>query len=129
MSFLSTVSKDAKVVWAWLTSSKGQAIIAGGEGVVEAGATALGIGAPVQAGIDLLNKWAAEIFKVEALSAAAAQQSGSGPQKAAAVLAAMTPEATSFATQNGLPAPTAASLNTINTALVTALNALGTPAA
>ena len=79
----------------------------------------------MQAGINLINNWMAEAIKVEALAAAAGQQTGSGVTKAAAVVAAMAPEAVQFAAQNGLPAPTAASLNTINTSVVAALNAIG----
>lgn len=127
MSFLATVGKDFKAIFAWLGSTKGQAVVSGIEGTAEAVATAVGAGVVVQAGIDLVNKWLAEIMKVESLSAAAAEQTGSGVQKAAAVIAAITPTATAFAASQGLPAPTAASLNTINTALVTALNAIGTP--
>jgi len=125
MSFLATVGKDFKAIFAWLGSTKGQAVVSGVEGTAEAVATAIGAGAVVQAGIDLVNKWLAEILKVESLSAAAAEQTGSGATKAAAVIAAVTPSVTAFATANGLPAPTAASLTTINTALVSVLNTLG----
>lgn len=134
MSFLSTVGKDIKGVFTWLGSAKGQAVVAGTENLVEVGATIAGIGAPVQAGINLLNNWMAEIVKAQAIGeAAAATGTAEGnTTKAAAVLNAIGPQVTAFAQSQGLPATSAANLAVINTALVTALNALGsttTPAA
>lgn len=135
MSFLSTVGKDFKAVFAWLGSSKGQAVVSGVENVVEVGATVAGIGAPVEAGINLLNNWMAEIVKAQALgeAAAATATDAGNTTKAAAVLNAMIPQVASFAQTQGLSATSAANITLINTSLVTALNALGattaTPAA
>lgn len=124
MSFLSTVGKDFKSVFSWLGSSKGQAVVAAGEGLAEGVATVAGVGAPVQAGITLINSWLNKIITTETLAAAAEQQTGSGTQKAAAVLTAIGPELNQY-----FPGTTAAQASIINTALVTVLNTLGTPAA
>jgi hypothetical protein len=72
----------------------------------------------------LIANWTQEIFKVEAISAAAGSQTGTGVQKAAAVTSALTPAIVAFAQQNKLPALTAAQIDAANTALVTFLNAL-----
>jgi len=127
MSFLSTIGKDFKAVFSWLGSAKGQAVVAGTENLVEVGAAVAGVGAPVQAGITLLNNWMAEIVKAQALGeAAAATATGEGnTTKAAAVLNAMVPQVAAFAQTQGMSATSAANLNLINTSLVTALNALG----
>lgn len=120
MSFLGTIGKDFKAVFSWLGSSTGQAVVTAGEGLAESIATVAGIGAPVQAGIDLINSWMKKIITTETIAAAAAQQDGSGTQKAAAVLAAIGQELNQY-----FPGTTAAQAATINTALVTVLNTLG----
>jgi hypothetical protein len=127
VSFLSTIGKDFKAVFAFLGSSKGQAIVAGTENLVEVGATVVGVGAPVTAGINLLNTWMGEIVKAQALGeAAAATGTTSGNlAKASSVLTAMVPQVAAFAQTQGLSATSAANLNLINTSLVTALTALG----
>ena len=122
-SILVTIGKDFKGVFAFLGSSKGQAIIATGETLVES------VYPPLTGAINLANSWMVEIVKDEALAAAAGQQVGSGEQKAAAVISTITPAALAFAQQNGLPAPTAAQLAAANTALVAFLNAFGEQAA
>lgn len=123
-SFLSKIGTAFKDVFAFLGSPKGQAVVAATEGVAETVATAVGAGVPVQGALALINSWGSEIIKTEALAAAAGQQTGSGLQKAAAVLTAITPQATAFAASQGAPAPTLAALTTINTSLVTAFNTL-----
>jgi hypothetical protein len=128
MSFLSAIGKDFKAVFAWLGSAKGQAIVATTEGAAVAIATPFGLGPAIAGAETLFNSWLAEVVKTETLAAAADQQTGSGVQKAAAVIAAMTPQAITFAQHNGLAAPTAESLQTINTSVVAVLNALGAPA-
>ena len=122
-SVLSTIGKDVKGVFAFLGSSKGQAIIATGESLVEA------VYPPLTSVINLANTWMVEIVKDEALAAAAGQQDGTGAQKAAAVISTVTPAALAFAQTNGLPAPTAVQLEAANTALVAFLNAFGAGAA
>jgi hypothetical protein len=62
---------------------------------------------------------------------AAQGASGSGAQKLAAVIAAVTPYATSALQANGVPAPTSAQITAYVNAVVASLNALpapGTPA-
>jgi len=119
-SVLDKIGTGFKDVFDFLGSTKGQAIVAAGESVVETIA-------PGTAGlINLANNWLTEIVKSEALAAAAAEQTGSGAQKGALVLSAVTPQALAFAQANGLPAPTATQLAAANTALVAFANAFAT---
>lgn len=129
MSFKSVLDKigaDAKDVFQFLASPKGQAAVGAGELAVEAFV-------PGSAGvITLVNAWAAEVLKAQALATAAGATTAAGPQKAALVLNAVTPDALAFAKVNGLPAPTADKLATANAALVAFLDAFtatATPAA
>ena len=116
-SILDKIGSDAKAVFSFLGSSKGQAIIATGEGLVETVE-------PGTAGVfALANNWIAEVVKTETLAFAAGAQQGSGAQKSAMVLAAVTPQALAFAKANGLSTPTATQLTAANNALVAFLNA------
>jgi hypothetical protein len=123
MSFLSSIGKDFKAVFSFLGSTKGQADVTAVEGVVETGATLAGVGAPVTAGINLINKWLTEIVKAETLAAAAEQQTGSGATKAAAVISVITPQVLA-----AFPGTTSTAIAEINTSLVAALNQLGSTA-
>lgn len=122
-SILQKIGVGIKDVFAFLGSAKGQAIITAGEGIIETvqpGAKGL---------VDLANNWLAEIVKSEALAAAAGEQTGSGAQKAAMVMAAMAPQAIAFAKANGaVSEPTAAHLAAANTALVAFANAFSVDA-
>jgi hypothetical protein len=120
-TFLSTLGADAKKVFSWIGSSKGQSVITAGEAVAEA--VADGVDPGLAALNPLIASWTQEVFKVESLSASAGAQSGTGVQKAAAVTSTLTPAVVAFAQQNGLAAPTAAEINAATTALVTFLNA------
>jgi hypothetical protein len=121
MSFLSALGKDFKSVFTWLGSAKGQAVISTGEAAVEAVVpAATGI-------ITIANNWLTEIIKTETIAAAAGQQTGSGVQKSAAVISAVTPEVLAFATANKLPAPDATTMQNATNALVAFLNAFGAP--
>ena len=115
-TFLSKVGADFKKVFAFLGTPKVQsAIVAGealGEGIAHAFNPGLAVFDP------LISNWTQEIFKAEALAAAAGQQSGSGPQKAAMVLNTLTPQVVTFAEQNGLAIPTGNNLNLANSLLV-----------
>jgi hypothetical protein len=122
MSFLSTLGADVKKVFDWLGSSKGQAVIAAGEGVVES------VYPPATGIINLANTWLSEIIKSEGLAAGAAAQTGTGVQKAAIAINAVTPQAIAFAAAHGLPAPDAEAISKANDALVAFLNAFGSPA-
>lgn len=127
MSFktvLDKIGSGFKDVFDFLGSPRGQAIVRAGEAVVET------IVPGTQGLIDLANRWLVEVVKSETLAAAAGAQTGTGMQKAAMVLSAVTPQALDFAKANGLSAPTAAQLAAANTALVNFANAFtATPAA
>jgi hypothetical protein len=119
MSWLSTLGNDVKKVFGWLGSPKGQAVLSAGEGIVEVVDPALdGI-------INLTNTWLQEIFKAQALAAAASANATGGVQKSAMVLNTVTPQIIAFATAQGLPIPTGVELQNANNALVAFLNALG----
>ena len=117
-SALSTIGADVKSVFAWIGSTKGAAVIAAGEGVVEdvvPGAAGL---------INLANTGLTEILKVEAIAAGAASQEGSGTQKLTAVVAATTPAVLAYAQASGLPTPTATQIQNAINGLVAFGNAL-----
>ena len=127
MSFKSVLDKigaDAKGVFAFLASPKGQVIVGAEEAAVEAfvpGATGL---------INLANIWLTEAVKTETLAVAAGSAAtGNGAQKAALTIAAVGPQAAQFAAANGLPSPTSAQLTAANNALVAFANAFTVPAA
>ena len=117
-SVLSVIGADAKKVFTWVASSKGQAVVAAGEAVVEDVDPALtGL-------INLANTYLQEIFKTEALATAAGAQSGTGLQKSAAVVTALTPSVLAYAKSAGLPAPTATEIGSATNGLVMFLNSL-----
>src|SRR5271163_774855 len=122
MSFLSTVVKDAKAGFAWLASTKGQAIVGIAESAVEVAFP------PAASAMALVNTWMAEIIKVEGLATATGSQSGTGTQKAAMALSTMTPQVLSWAAANGYTIPDSANISAINTAVVNVLNLLGADA-
>jgi uncharacterized membrane protein (Fun14 family) len=65
-----------------------------------------------------------EIGNAETAAIAAGAQSGTGAQKLAAVVAAVTPTFTAYATAQGLPAPTTATITNWVNAAVASLNAI-----
>jgi len=117
MSFLSTIGKDIKAVFNWLGSSQGKTVITTGEAVVEA------IDPSLTGIITLAQSWITKVISTESLAVAAGVQTGSGTQKAAAVLTAMQPEIAQY-----FPAATAAEIANANTAIVAFLNSFSTPA-
>jgi hypothetical protein len=117
-SLLTALGSDVKKVFSWLGSKNGQTVIQTGEAIVET------IYPPATGIINIANKWLAEIVKTEALAAGAGAQSGTGVQKSAIVIQAVTPEILAFAEQNKLPTPTADQIQTASNALVAFLNAL-----
>ena len=119
MSILSTIGKDVKGLLSWLGSPKGQAVVNAGEALVEDAFPA------ATGAINLANTWLVEIFKAEALGEAAGAATGTDTQKAAAVIASVTPSVLTFAKTQGLGTPTTANLQSANDALVTFLEALG----
>ena len=121
-SVFETIGGDVKKVFSFLGSPKGQAIIGAGEGLAETVDPAL-------SGIfSIANNWLTEIFKAESLAAAAGQQDGTGPQKAAMVSQTMVPQVIEWLRSQGIVTnPTAADIGIANTALVTFLKALSGP--
>jgi hypothetical protein len=116
-SVLDKIGEDAKEVFGFLSSAKGQAALAAGEGIVEA------IVPGTAGAITLANTWLMEIIKTQTLATSAGAEAGSSTQKAALAIQAVAPQALQFAQVNGLPAPTAAKLQAANDALVAFLNA------
>lgn len=66
----------------------------------------------------------AEAAKMEAVAQAAGKQSGSGPQKLAAVVAAITPNVLAYAQANGLGTVTSEHIANYANAVVATLNSL-----
>lgn len=123
-TILDDIAKAPLTVLKWLASSQGQALT----GVVETGVET--VFPLATSAINIFNKYVTEAIKVQALSLGAAPGSVS-IQKAAAVVNSIGPEIVSFAQANGMAAPTAAELLTLNNLAVQFLNTLrpaGTPA-
>lgn len=80
---------------------------------------------------NLYNTTVTEVGNAETAAIAAGAQSGTGGQKLAAVVTAITPYFIQYASQNGLPAPTSAVITNYVNAVVASLNAIptSTPAA
>lgn len=74
----------------------------------------------------LYNATVAEVGNAETAAIAAGAQSGTGAQKLAAVVAAITPYFTQYAAANGLPAPTTTVITNYVNAVVASLNAIPT---
>lgn len=72
----------------------------------------------------LYNATFTEVGNAETAAIAADAQSGTGAQKLAAVVAAITPYFTQYAQQNGLPAPTTTVITNYVNAVVASLNAI-----
>ncbi len=129
-TFLSDFGKDFKAVFSWLGSASGQATITGVETTTVAVASAINPAAGlVIAGVEtLINSALKEIISVEAVAAAAGAQTGTGAQKAAAVISAITPQVAALLTSVGVSAPTSTQVQNVATAvnngLVSVLNAL-----
>lgn len=115
MSFLSAIVKVPGAIFHWLSSDKGKAVV----GAVET--VAIGFGAPAIV-INLINSWLNKILTIEQVAEGAGAQSGTGAQKAAAVIAAITPELT-----KDFPDLPADKIKAINDALVVILNSLTVP--
>lgn len=121
MSFLSGLKvfgTDIEKAFAWFGSPKGQAIVATGEGVLE---SAIPVSTPI---VNLFNTWAAKAYNIEALAVAASKATGSGADKAAAVMTAVAPDLSQYEQQAGVSARTAAQIEAANAALVSFINAM-----
>jgi hypothetical protein len=115
MSFLSKFGHDAKAVFGWLGSPRGQAVIG------TAGVVAEAFGAPVVL-VNMAETWIQRVVTTEALAQAAGEQAGSGTQKAAAVINQMTPVVASY-----FPGATQEQMKKANDAIVAFLNAFDLP--
>lgn len=118
MSFLATVAKDAKAVFNWLASPRGQAVIATG------GAVAVAVDPALAGIVGLVESWITKVITTETIAAAAGVQNGTGTQKAAAVIAALQPEIAKY-----FPNATAVQIQNANAAVVAFLNAFDVPTA
>lgn len=124
MSFLSGLKvfgEDIAKAFAWFGSPKGQAVVASGEAVAEVIAPA---SAPI---VNLFNSWAAKAYNIESIAVAAGKATGTGADKAAAVIAAVTPDALAYAEQAGLGQRTAEQIKAANDAVVAFINAMTAP--
>ena len=122
-SFIKKLGSDFKAVFAFLGKPKVQATIVAGEALGEAVVDTINPGLAFLNPI--INNWTAEIFKAEALAAAAGQADGTGTQKAAMVINAVTPQVVQFAEANKLPVPTGDKLLQANTLLFNFLELMG----
>jgi hypothetical protein len=118
-SFIKAFAADFKKVFSFLGNRKVQLAIVAGEKLAEQAVPALALLSP------LIDSWTTEIFKVQAISAAASQPDGNGLQKSAAVISTLTPQIVQFAEANKLPTPTGDKLLQANTALYNFLEILG----
>ena len=132
-SFLSAFGADFIHAFEWMGSSQGQATVVGIETAAVAVGTAINpaIGASI-AGIEaLINVAMKQILSMEASAAAVGAQSGTGAQKAAAVVASLAPQTGALLTTLGVSAPTAAQADAlavaINNGLTAILNAVPAP--
>ena len=126
MSFLSGLKvfgQDIVKVFSWAASTKGQAVVAAGEAVVE---TAFPVSVPI---INLANAWFAKAYQVESLAVAASQATGTGAEKAAIALQTITPQILEYAKEEGLQPRTAAQIQAANAAIVAFINAMTSTAA
>lgn len=74
----------------------------------------------------LYNATVTEIITAENAAIAAGQQNGTGAQKLAMVVAAVTPSFNAYAAANGLPIPTLTTIEAYVNATVAGLNAIPT---
>jgi hypothetical protein len=134
-SFLSAVGHGFVDVFKWLGSKQGQEtvnsaeVLAAGIGTVIGGP---GVGAAIVGVETLVNAGLKQIIAVEAGAAAVGAQSGTGAQKASAVIAYLTPQAHDTLVALGVKEPTAEQVQSFATAisdgLVGILNAIPAPA-
>jgi hypothetical protein len=117
-SVLETVGADIKKVFSWVGSPAGQAVIK------DAGAVVVAVDPALSGIVTLAENYITQAFTVESLAAGAGEQNGTGVQKLAAVVAAVTPTALAYAAQAGLPTPTAADIQNQANAIVAFLNAI-----
>lgn len=132
-SFLSAVGHGFVDVFKWLGSTQGQTTVTTVEGAAVAVGTAInpGIGASIAGVEGLVNLALKQILSMEASAAAVGAQSGTGAQKAAAVIATLSPQSSALLQSLGVKEPTADQVQSlataISTGLVGILNAIPAP--
>lgn len=115
-NILEGIGKAPLAILRLLASPMGQKAVAIGETIVE---TEFPLATGV---INIMNKYASEIMKVQALGAAAASSVVTNEAKAAAVVNEAGPVAIAFAQANGLATPTADELLKMNNLVVEFMN-------
>lgn len=125
-SFLSAVGKEFKTVFHWLASAQGQATIAGAETAATAITTAINPAAGAAlAGIEaLVNAALKQVVSAETVAAAAEAQSGTGAQKAAAVIDAVSPQVSAILQSLGVKQPAADQVQSISLTIASSLAAI-----
>ena len=129
VSFLKKVGSDAEKVFRWLASPQGQRVVQTGEGIAE---VAAGVAAPaaapeIDAAIALANAWMEKAITLQTVATAASSGTGSGGQKAAAVIAAVSPYISEYVKAAGASPLTQEQIAAANNAIVAFLNALSAP--
>jgi hypothetical protein len=122
-SFLSEVGNDFKAVFGWLGSAKGQSTIATVEGAATAvvGSINPAAGAILNGIEGLVNNALKQVVSAETVAAAAASQSGTGAQKAAAAISAVSPQVSSILQSLGVKEPSADQVQSIAQVVATSL--------
>jgi hypothetical protein len=134
-NFMGHVGHAFKDVFAFLGSAQGQKTIAGVEAasVVVASAFNPVAGTALSAVETLINAGLRQVVAIESVASAAGSADGTGPQKAAAVTTAMSPQIAAFLQSIGVSEPRADQIQTLGTAISTALvgvlNSIPAPAA
>jgi len=132
-SFLSAFGHDFVTALKWVGSTKGQSDIAAGEAIANVTVTAINpIAGAAMVGVEaLINAGLKQVVAMEASAAAVGAQSGTGAQKAAAVIASLSAQSEALLVSFGVSVPTATEIETLATAisngLVTILNSLPAP--
>lgn len=125
-SFLSAVGSDFLNVFKWLGSSQGQATVTGVETVATTVATAINpaVGVAISGVEAIINSALKQILSMEASAAAVGAQSGTGAQKASAVIASLTPQTEALLQSMNVPNATAAEVQTLATAISNGLTGI-----
>ena len=125
-SFLSAVGHDFLNVFKWLGSSQGQATVAGVETVTATVAMAINpaVGATITGVEAIINAALKQILSMEASAAAVGAQSGTGAQKASAVIASLTPQTAALLQSMGISNATSAEVATLATAISNGLTGI-----
>jgi hypothetical protein len=122
-SFLSGIAHDAGKVFSFVGSPQGQKDIATVEGAAVGVATVVSptAGNELQDVSSLVLEGLRQVVAVESRAAQAGTQSGTGPEKAAAVTAALTPNISALLKSLGVADPTSDQIQKVGQAISTGL--------